>query len=371
MPIFDQGYQHWSGQLSGHTWRWLAITRHGVRTAMKSLLLRVALLLSWSPALVLAAMLCIWGMMERRSDLVKPLIGVFQFLGRRILTDPKIYRVEVWTILYDFFLRTEVSFAMILILMVGPNLISQDLRFNALPLYFSRPLRRIDYFLGKLGIITAFLCMVIVVPSIIAYILGLAFSLDITIIRDTYRILFSSILYGLIVSLSAGLLVLALSSLSRNSRYIALFWLGIWFVSLTLSGVMMGADRDQRQREFAVSIASQQQIDPDTPAGRRQMRRSMNWNGFLTAELEDSKTNWRPMIAYTENLKRISQKLLGTDAAWLSLSKLQPQENRDGFLVQGMGYQYPWYWSGIVLAGLFGISACTLNLRVRSLDRLK
>ena len=31
MPIFDQGYQHWTGHLSGHAWRWLAITRHGVR----------------------------------------------------------------------------------------------------------------------------------------------------------------------------------------------------------------------------------------------------------------------------------------------------------------------------------------------------
>ena len=32
MPIFDQGYQHWQGKLSGHAWRWLSITRQGVRT---------------------------------------------------------------------------------------------------------------------------------------------------------------------------------------------------------------------------------------------------------------------------------------------------------------------------------------------------
>ena len=34
MPIFDQGYQHWQGTLSGHAWRWLTITRHGVRVIM-------------------------------------------------------------------------------------------------------------------------------------------------------------------------------------------------------------------------------------------------------------------------------------------------------------------------------------------------
>ena len=44
MPIFDQGYQHWSGTLSGHAWRWLAITRHGVRVALTNRWLRIALL---------------------------------------------------------------------------------------------------------------------------------------------------------------------------------------------------------------------------------------------------------------------------------------------------------------------------------------
>ena len=68
-----------------------------------------------------------------------------------------------------------------------------------MPLYFSRPLRRIDYFLGKLGVIAAFLGMVIIVPSIVAYVLGMLFSLDITILRDTFGILLASICYGLVI----------------------------------------------------------------------------------------------------------------------------------------------------------------------------
>ena len=46
MPIFDQGYQHWNGTLSGHAWRWLAITRRGVRIGMQGRVLRMFLLLS-------------------------------------------------------------------------------------------------------------------------------------------------------------------------------------------------------------------------------------------------------------------------------------------------------------------------------------
>src|SRR4029078_1393726 len=111
------------------------------------------------------------------------------FLGRRILEGPREFRVEIWTLCFHYFLWWELWFSMLLVLLVGPTLISQDLRYNALALYFSRPLRRIDYFVGKLGVIVALISAVIIVPSVFAYLFGLLFSLDITIIRDTSRIL--------------------------------------------------------------------------------------------------------------------------------------------------------------------------------------
>jgi len=45
MPIFDQGYQHWQGTLAGHRWRWLAVTRHGVRAQLQNRFVRLLLLL--------------------------------------------------------------------------------------------------------------------------------------------------------------------------------------------------------------------------------------------------------------------------------------------------------------------------------------
>src|SRR5258708_1441464 len=128
MPIFDQGYQHWSGELTSHAWRWLAITRHGVRIGMKNRLLRIVLLLAWIPAIGLGVTLCIWGLVEQKSALVAPLMSFLQgMLGPDILADPKKYRIEIWTICYDYFLLTELRFSMVLVLLVGPGLISQDL----------------------------------------------------------------------------------------------------------------------------------------------------------------------------------------------------------------------------------------------------
>lgn len=386
MPIFDQGYQHWSGALSGHAWRWLAIARHGVRVAMsgekRGRALRVILLLSSLPALALASVLCLWGLVERRSPLVASFLELLQFLGPTVLADPRAYRTEIWTLAYNYFLATQLMFSMVLVLLVGPNLISQDLRYNALPLYFSRPLRRIDYFFGKLGVIVAFLGMVIVVPSLIAYVLGLLFSLDITIIRDTFRLLLASVVYGLVIAVSAGMLVLALSSLSRNSRYISLLWVGVWVVSGIVAGVLEAAHQQERaqrmwraqqqiaqqqmiQQQAGQADTDQQQIDQQ-PAGPPNAADS-----FLAAEIEAAKTNWRPLVSYTANLSRVGQKLLGTERAWERLAQLQPPGQRSLFLLQNMGSQYPWYWSAAVLAALFALSAWILNRSIKSLDRLR
>ncbi|HET6324266.1 MAG TPA: ABC transporter permease subunit [Planctomycetaceae bacterium] len=376
MPIFDQGYQHWKGHLSGHGWRWLAIARHGVRIGLQGRVFRIVLLVSLLPALVLATVLSIWSLIERKSDLVGPIVqflSSMQILSPTVAADPRQYRLEVWTLCYNYFFSTELTLSMILIVLVGPNLISQDLRFNALPLYLSRPLRRIDYLGGKLGVIGAFLGLAIIVPCLVTYALGLLFSLDVTIVRDTYRLLLASVAYGLVIIVCSGMLILALSSLSRNSRYVALFWVSIWIVGGLASTILEGV-------YYGQVAASQMSRPPEMPRGRDARRRmtpadlekQQNWaEDFQTRMAEASKTDWRPLISYTSNLSRIGRELLGTDAAWRKLSELQPAQMRGRVVASNAGPLYPWYWSAGVLAGLFVISVCVLSLSVRSLDRLR
>ena len=380
MPIFDQGYQHWNGQLSGHAWRWLAVTRHGFRAGLKSRMVRYVLFAAWVPALALVLMLCFWGLMERGSSLATTFMQFMRSIQPELADKPKDYRVDIWRLSYNAFLYFELLFSMILVLLIGPGLISQDLRFNTLPLYFSRPLRRIDYFLGKLGVVVLFLSLVTIVPSLVAYVLGLAFSLDLSIIGDTFPILLGALAYGLIISLSAGCLVLALSCLSRNSRYVTLMWLGIWFVSGVVSTMLVGVNAEQRRYSYYEQIevprpgrfegqTRQQRMD-DFAAWRA--AREVAREKYRIAELNFGQTDWRPLVSYDQNLRRLGHALLRTDQTWDRLSLLWPDQNtRDEMLMRFRGPQYPWYWSAIVLAGLFGLSACILNFSIRSLDRLK
>jgi ABC-2 type transport system permease protein len=382
MPIFDQGYHHWTGHLSGHAWRWLAITRHGVRVGLQRRIFRTILLAALMPAFALAFALSLWGMVERKSDFIGPIVQLllsFQLINPAVVADPRHYRVEIWTLCYNLFLSSELTLSMILILLVGPDLISQDLRFNALPLYLSRPLRRIDYIAGKLGVIAAFLGLVIIVPCLLAYALGLLFSLDLTIVRDTYRLLLASVAYALVIIVSAGMLILALSSLSRNSRYVALFWLGIWIVSGIVAMVLQSTDQVQRRQASFRRAMAQQSASPTPqtlPRPRRPLRGRANmqrWSNvkFESEEIEAAKTNWRPLVSYTANLSRLGHQLLGTDACLRTLSELEPAFGRERYLLRWMGPQYPWTWSAGVLAGLFGLSVCILSFAVRSLDRLR
>jgi hypothetical protein len=404
MPIFDQGYQHWQGHLAGHGWRWLAVARHGVRAGMQNRFIRLVILFAWMPALGLAGVICLWGLVEQKSEWAVSLLSGFPPL-QGLLSDPTAFRLTAWSLCFHYFIQVEMFFVMVLVLMVGPSLISQDLRFNALPLYFSRPVRRLDYFLGKLGVIGAFLFMVAVVPAVAAWMLGVLFSLDVRVLFDTARILFGVIVYGLVVTLSAGLLMLALSSLSRNSRYVGAFWAGLWILTNVVAGILEGIHLNTVLRQSAYAeeeawrkIREEENQDarnpnlrPDERARRarerqmvreRQMHERRQRTGHdLAAAFQN---DWRPCVSYTANLLRIGDALLGYYTAEDRLHDLLAGGRRGGPAAGGPGWdddgrpesgitspRWPWYWSGLVLVALGGLSVWILNMRVKDLDRLR
>jgi ABC-2 type transport system permease protein len=369
MPILDQGYQHWQGKLAGHAGRWLTVARQGVRAQLKNRWVWFVILAAWLPALILSGFLVLWGLFEQKSSLLTPIFFFFQGLPEELKAGPRGFRTEFWTIAFNQFFDVELFFSMLLVLLVGPDLISQDLRFNAIPLYLSRPVRRIDYFAGKLGVIAFFLSAVTIVPILLAFALGYGFSLDPMIVRDTWRILVASLAFGAIIVGSAGTLMLAISSLSRNSRYVGAMWVGIWVVSGVASGVL-----NQTIRQ-----------------------------------------DWCPLISYTGNLNRVREALIDSETAWGKISGLfqtgqdkirdaagqelsgRRRRGRFGFNFgpappappappaapsashshigndrsTGKIASYPWQWSAGVLAGLAGLSVWILATRVRSLDRLR
>ena len=395
MPIFDQGYQHWKGRLSGHAWRWLAIARHGVRTQLGAWYVRLLIIMAWIPALVLVAALACWGLLEQGVLGSESLPWFVALLIKS--SDLHACRQAVWTIAYSYFFDTELFFIMLLVTLTGPNLISRDLRFNALPLYLSRPLTRLDYFVGKLGVIAVLVALVAVLPAVVAYVLGVCFSLDLSVVRDTWRLLPASILYGLVIVISAGTLMLALSSLSRRSLYVGLAWVGIWLITSSVSGVLEGIHMNTVRMETWRQQHESETVEapPRRPGyrGRRGMSPRFDDESVQAALAKAAKTDWRRLFSYTANLQRLGEAALNTDAAWVKIGRVlgssqsqtammfevssgqwsvdEPQPPNERSMADEKVPQYPWTWSAAVLAGLLGISLWIVSMRVRSLDRLR
>jgi ABC-2 type transport system permease protein len=252
---------------------------------------------------------------------------------------------------------------------------------------------------------------VAVLPAIGAYVLGVCFSLDLGVIRDTWRLLPASILYGTIITVSAGTLMLALSSLSRRSIYVGIAWIGLWIISVTVTAVLTGIQRETfvravlREETARINQAPagdrphdpDRSYDPDRPPPRPRHwdRRypSIPWQQVQQradqAMAEAAPQNWRPLCSYTANLQRLGEALFDTDSAWVEIGRaveapraiLKPFLGRGGpvaaptpnhrRLADQIVPQYPWIWSAGVLAGLWGLSVWTLSTRVRSLDRLR
>jgi ABC-2 type transport system permease protein len=362
MPIFDQGYQHWQGRLSGHTWRWLTITRQGVRNQQKSIVVRVAVLVALLPALALAGFLVFWGLFEQKSSVIRPLLFLLDGIPQEIRAGPEAFRLTIWTYAYQMFFQFQLFFTMLVVLLVGPNLISRDLRFNAMPLYFSKPLRRFDYFAGKLGVIGVYVGIVVVMPAVLAYVLGLAFSLKLSVVKDTFGLLLASIGFGLVVVLSAGSLVLALSSLSRNSRYVGALWLGLCLVSSIVGNIVVQTVRQDWCRLLSypqnLSLVCDKMLDVKT--ADKQMEE-------VYAKMQARMMMPAPM-APAPRMKIADPKRRPVEKAAPVVRPAPPPE-----LPPWMRPipETPWYWSAGVLTALFGLSLCTLSFRVKSLDRLR
>ncbi len=382
MPIFDQGYQHWHGTTRGHFWRFLAISRQGVRSKLKGGFTRLIMIAAWLPAIALVSLMAVWGLVEQQAEVVQPILRVIS-LPPEVSTDPIAYRQAIWTICYSYFFSIQTFVAMILVVILGPGLISQDLRFNALPLYLSRPITRTDYFLGKFGVIALGLGSVVVIPTIAAYGMGLLFSLDPTVIVDTLPIFLGALAFASVIVLSTGTLILGLSSLSRSSRYVAAFWIGIWFVSSAVASALSTQHVVQTQLEYSRAQTELQRAFQPGIFGNRPNAPDPNLLERIrqadAARIEAYRNNPWQMVSFTGNLDRIKAVLLDTNSAWDQFAKIGSFANRPGslvgeepfFITTLKGPQYPWYWSGGILLGLMGASIWIMHRRVRSLDRLK
>ncbi len=239
MPIYELGYRHWEGPLRGPAARCGAIAWSGIRLAFRSKLLRRLLVVAWSPLLYYGFLFFAVGYatdpargFNERREMRAPLRS---FLGReladRLLDDPESIRPAIWSLMFHYFLAYPQSWLTLLIVaIVVPPLISQDVRSKAFLLYFSKPITRLEYLLGKAGTALFFVLMVTLAPALVLYAISIAFSPSMATFQGTVSILWQICAVTLAVAIPTTAVALCFSSLTSEGRYAAFAWVAFWLL---------------------------------------------------------------------------------------------------------------------------------------------
>jgi len=143
---------------------------------------------------------------------------------------------------YIFQLRVIVM--IIFIAAQAPELVSRDLRSHVLPLYFCRPLRRLDYPLAKLAAFILACLVMIEIPLLFLYLGTVTQEHGWSAIWHQTQALFPGLLVGFMWAVLLAAIGLFLASLSGRRAYstgtIAIFFFLTWILAGLLFAVSTG-----------------------------------------------------------------------------------------------------------------------------------
>jgi ABC-2 type transport system permease protein len=129
--------------------------------------------------------------------------------------------------------------------MVAPELVSRDLRNNALPLYFSRPPHRTDYALAKLGALVTAAFVMFAAPLLVMFI-GMAFSTKDGIggVFDQFGDLLPGLAAALIHAVVVAAIALPLASLTGRRVFATGLIVGVFLLTAPISGALQNFGED-------------------------------------------------------------------------------------------------------------------------------
>jgi ABC-2 type transport system permease protein len=220
VPIHDQGYRRYGGEKARTGTGWMVIARAGIRAMFAKRAFLGLLLISWFPFFVRAVQIYVAANFPQAGELVAVKAETFRQ-----------------------FLAQQQTFVFFITVYVGAGLIANDRRANALQIYLSKPLTRAEYVFGKLSILMAFLALVTWLPAIVLLVVQIAFAGNFTFFLNNVFLFPAITVFSFVNILVASATMLALSSLSKSSRYVAILYAAVLFFTQAIYGVLYAVTR--------------------------------------------------------------------------------------------------------------------------------
>lgn len=233
-----QGYQYrrWNRSLGAAHWIWPAIVRNEIKLALREAKTRTLLMTSGVLVIGACAMFYVISMLElligtegakEAFDFIKVMLGI-DLTG----LDVRQFRDALWRSSFLLMIKAQMVWVLIVVARVGAGLISRDLKARALPIYFAKPLTPLTYLLGKWGVIASFIALIMLVPNLAALAIGTAITGGPGTWGQIASMAGGIIVSGSVVCIVAGAVILALSSLSSDQRYVTVGWVAVCLLSI-------------------------------------------------------------------------------------------------------------------------------------------
>jgi ABC-2 type transport system permease protein len=205
LPIHDQGYRHYAGQRAPHGQAWMVIARTHLLAALKYRPFQILLLVAWGRFAVSAVRI---------------------YIATNVPQAPSFFAVSPQ--LFQDFLSGQ-SIFVFLVTIAQAGLIADDRRANALQVYLSKPLTRIEYITGKLVPPMIFLLGVTWLPAMLLVVTQIVLSGSFAFLRENLFLLPAITLASFVRTLVSAFLILALSASSKSRRFVSVMFAGITF----------------------------------------------------------------------------------------------------------------------------------------------
>src|SRR3954466_1646395 len=237
MPIHDQSYRRYVGGKSMPGQAWTVIARAGITTMIRKRTFLALLLFAWFPFLIRAVQIYVTTNYPQVAMFAPTAETFRQFLDQQ-----------------DFFV-------FIVTIYVGAGLIANDRRANALQIYLSKPLMRTEYIAGKAAVLFVFLLLVTWVPALLLLFLQVAFKGSFDFLRANLFLFPAITVACFLEALLATFTMLALSSLSKSSRYVGILYAGFIFFTFAVYNVMYAVTGDSSLSWLSVGANLNQVVD--------------------------------------------------------------------------------------------------------------
>jgi len=214
--IHDIGYQRYQGARLGRGYALRSLYAHGVRTAFGLGRSAKAKIFPWVVAGLVGVVAVVLMAIRTQVPGGEPVLSYWEFPNAIVM------------------------FVILFCAVVGPELVSRDLRGGVLPLYFSRPLTRTDYAIGKFAALATAVFVLIAGPQLIMYIGG-AFTVDgLSAVWSETGDFLQGLAIAAVYAGTFSALSILVSSLAGRRAVAAAMIVALFLITTPIYGVLMG-----------------------------------------------------------------------------------------------------------------------------------